>query len=156
MRGCADARSRQYLSYFVIFSGRCRRCYRAEASFPHFHPVSVSVLKRHGIASKVRSRYAYNASRCSKGLSKAAEDQTQMRVASASLRATAFLLISASISVSRNSIVRQRNPSRRRCRCARMRSAAEKRGAGRVSRHFSSCSFIRTASGRTRFACRSS
>src|SRR6476660_1048133 len=37
---------------------------------------------------------------------------------------------SASISVSRNSIVRQRSPSRRRSRCRRIRWAAAERAAG--------------------------
>jgi hypothetical protein len=35
---------------------------------------------------------------------------------------------SASTSLSRISSIKQRSPSRRRCRCARMRSAADERG----------------------------
>jgi hypothetical protein len=113
--------------YFPFFSAREPGGLRGGPFLPRSSPVNQSVFKnrpfifvtRHGIAPKVRSRCAYNAS----------------RMASSSLRATAFLPISgeddldapdliAPISVSRNSIVRQRSPSRRRCRCVRMRSAA--------------------------------
>jgi hypothetical protein len=73
-------------------------------------------VSRHDGGSSVLSRWAYSAS----------------IMAFKSLRVSDFsnpLRIRSSISVSRNSIIRQRRPSRRRWRCRRMRSAAAVRVA---------------------------
>jgi hypothetical protein len=82
--------------------------------------LSQQVFTRHAARPNVRSKYLYNAS----------------QIAFGSLRVSAFsnpILTRASISVTCNSIHRERMPFRRRPRCKRMRSAA---GLGRESSSF--------------------
>jgi hypothetical protein len=79
---------------------------------------SVFCVSRHHVAPNVWSRCSYKA----------------LPTEFISLRISAFsnpLRMRASISVSRNWMIRHRSPSRRRCRCRRIRSAAAD-GSGRT------------------------